>query len=81
MNEQIIKAMTTHCAWSLESLRLEPLPTNNDVAEVALEVVVASLALDDTALVEFFALVVETRASMKAIMADAERCNWPEPVV
>jgi hypothetical protein len=51
------------------------------VAEVALDVMAGSLALDDAALVDFIALVMETRASMKDIMARAERCNWPALVI
>ena len=45
------------------------------------EVMAGSLALDDGAFIAFIAQVMETRTSMKAIMAAAERCNWPEPVV
>ena len=81
MNEQIVNAIVTHCSWSLESLRLEPLETDKEIAEVMVEVLAGSLALDDGALVAFIALVMENRASIKAIMADAERCNWPEPIV
>jgi len=81
MKERIINAMTTHCSWSLESLRLEPLESDLAVAEVTLDVMAGSLALDDAALVDFIALVMETRASMKDIMARAERCNWPELVI
>ncbi|NCV56387.1 MAG: hypothetical protein EBW54_09340, partial [Betaproteobacteria bacterium] len=61
MKERIIAAMTTHCSWSLESLRLEPLESDLAVAEVTLDVMVGSLALDDAALVDFIALVMETR--------------------
>ena len=81
MNEQIVNAIVTHCSWSLESLRLEPLETDKEIAEAMVEVLAGSLALDDGALVAFIALVMENRASIKAIMADAERCNWPEPIV
>ena len=82
MNEEtVVNAIMKHCSWSVESLRLEPLETDREIAEVMVDVMVGSLALDDEALVAFIAKVMETRASMKAIMADAERCNWPEPVV
>lgn len=80
-NEQIIGAIMKHCEWSVEGLRLQPAETDAMVAEKIVEIMASSLALDDGAFIAFIELVVETRASMKAIMADAERCNWPEPVV
>ena len=82
MNEQtVVNAIVTQCSWSLESLRLEPLETDREIAEVMAEVMAGSLALDDGAFIAFIAMVMENRASIKAIMADAERCNWPEPIV
>jgi hypothetical protein len=81
-NEQtVVDAIMKHCSWSLESLRLEPLETDGEIAEAMVEVMAGSLALDDGAFIAFIAQVLETGASMKAIMAAAERCNWPEPVV
>ena len=81
-NEQVVvSAIMKHCSWSVESLRLEPLETDGEIAEVMVEVMAGSLALDDGAFIAFIAQVLETRASMKAIMVAAERCNWPEPVV
>jgi hypothetical protein len=55
--------------------------TDEELSERIVELLAASLALDDAALVEFIALVMETRASMKDIMARAERCNWPALVI
>jgi hypothetical protein len=81
MNERIVSAIMKHTAWGVEGLRLEAPETDKELSERIVELLVASLALDDAALVDFIALVMETRASMKAIMADAERCNWPEPIV
>jgi len=81
MNKQIVSAMMKHCAWGIEGLRLEVSETDEALSERIVELMAASLALDDAALVDFIALVMETRASMKAIMADAERCDWPAPVV
>jgi hypothetical protein len=57
------------------------LETDGEIAEAMVEVMAGSLALDDGAFIAFIAQVMETRTSMKAIMAAAERCNWPEPVV
>ena len=82
MNEEtVVNAIMKHCSWSVESLRLEPLETDREIAEVMVEVLAGSLALDDEAFIAFIALVMENRTSIKAIMADAERCNWPEPIV
>lgn len=81
-NEQaVVNALMKHAMWGLEGLRLETPDTDDVLSEKIVELMACSLALDDGALIAFIALVVETRASMKAIMADAERCNWPEPVV
>ena len=81
-NEQaVVNAIMKHCSWSLESLRLEPLETDAEIAEAMAEIMAGSLALDDGAFIAFIAQVMETRTSIKAIMADAERCNWPEPIV
>ena len=81
-NEQaVVNALMKHTAWGLEGLRLETPDTDSAFSEQIIELMACSLALDDGAFIAFIAQVMETRASMKAIMADAERCNWPEPVV
>lgn len=81
MKERIVNAIMKHTAWGIEGLRLEVPETDKELSEQIVELLAASLALDDAALVDFIALVMENRASIRAIMADAERCNWPEPVV
>ena len=81
-NEQaVVNALMKHVAWGIEGLRLETPDTNDALSEQIAELMACSLALDDGAFIAFIAQVMETRTSMKAIMADAERCNWPEPVV
>ena len=81
-NEQaVVNALMKHTAWDLEGLRLETPDTNDVLSEQIAELMACSLASDDGAFIAFIAQVMETRASMKAIMDAAERCNWPEPVV
>ena len=81
-NEQaVVNALMKHVAWGIEGLRLETPDTNDALSEQIAELMACSLALDDGAFIAFIAQVMETRTSMKAIMAAAERCNWPEPVV
>ena len=44
-NEQaVVNAIMKHCSWSLESLRLEPLETDGEIAEAMAEVMAGSLA-------------------------------------
>ena len=80
MNERITSAMMKHCAWGVEGLRLEPPENDGKFAEEMIELVAASLALDNGAFTDFIVMVLETRKSMNEIMADAKRCNWPEPL-
>lgn len=73
-NEQaVVNALMKHTAWGLEGLRLEAPDTNDVLSEKITELMVCSLALDDGAFIAFIAQVMETRASMKAKLAELVR--------
>lgn len=73
-NEQaVVNALMKHTAWGLEGLRLETPDTNDVLSEKIAELMVSSLALDDGAFIAFIAQVMETRASMKAKLAELVR--------
>ena len=71
-NEQaVVNALMKHAAWGIEGLRLETPDTDSAFSEQIAELMACSLALDDGAFIAFIAQVMETRTSIKAIMADA----------